>query len=1534
MHLQRPLLVPLLGTLLSVTGLSALTAAPAGAEPPAGDEPGVTLRVFPLSHDLDALCEIKAGQTPTIDELKPTIDYRTPADFASTSEPITTPEDRFLAHVIAHLTVPDDGDYDFRLTSDDGSELLIDDQVVIDHDGLHGAEPKDGTATLTAGTHDLRVNYFESTGGEQLTLEWQQPGDTEWAVVPTSVLSTPADVVRVTSPGTKQCEGQFDSPGDGLQLDSVNPGYDLVDLRPDGFEPQVSGLEWDGDDLLVLTWGGNGDNSGDVATGELYRLTGVKEATSPDDVTRTLVAEGLKEPMGIKVVEGDVYVSQKHELSRLVDGDGDGTFEATDTVATWPFDGNFHEFAFGMLYRDGSFYLNLSVSIDYGGATTNPQGSDHRGTHIKVDKDTGAVEYVAGGLRTPNGIGWGPEGEVFATDNQGAWLPANKLIHVQPGKFYNHYTTGPSGPGEFDHLQPTKPALWMPHNEIANSPSTPVTIPTGPFAGQMWISDVTYGGIQRAFLEKVDGEYQGALFRMTQGLEAGVNRLLLEDDGTIYAGGLGAGGNWGQAGKLSHGLQKLEPNGTTPFDMVSMKVIEGGFEVEYTEPLSAETLEDLATKYTFRQWTYRPTAQYGGPKIDEQSLDVTSATPSEDGRTVRVMVDGLRPDRVVYLRTPRPFTSADGEELWSTEAWYTLNSYPGYVPQPAPFGVYELEAGVLTGGANVQTEHAGYSGSGFVGGLGATGAATEVEVVVEEAGLHDLRLGYANGPHPFEGAKTISMYVNGERKQISLPSTGAWTSYSTILQRMHLREGVNTVRFSVDPGDDGSVNLDYLQVGEPDQQRYEAEEAALAGGAAIQTDHPGFSGTGYVGGYLEPGASTTFTVPAEAAGEASLTLGYANGPDPFAGTKTISLYVNDTFVKDLALPDTGAWAAWRDLTETVELAEGENTISFRYDEGDDGNVNLDYLDVGSPDVPCGPVATKDDEFDADELDTCRWSTTLNRTPGGLEVRDGALRINAQDGDLSGANVTARNVILQPAPADGTWSAETHVSIDGEDDYLQAGLVAHTTHENYGKVVVMRRPEGDWVIELGRRINGEMVYDNSAPLPDGAQQDLTLQMVSTGSALQARWSLDDGTTWETLGAGYPLTGLTEPKVGLAAYNGTGSEVGSFDYFRMGEPVAQPDTCEPITPEPGYRMLFDGTQASLDEWKMAGPGFFTREADCTLMTHGGLGLLWHPDALEGAYSLTLDWKLTADHNSGVFVGFPDPGTDPWVGVNQGHEIQIDASDDPDSTTGAIYNFQAADLEARDAALNPQGEWNSYEIQVDGDRIKVFLNDTLVNDYTDTDPARMNLPHHVGLQNHGGGEAVLFRNVQINDGTDEVPVVEPDTRIDSAPSGVVRPRAARVTFRAVGDGAEGATFECSLDGGAYQACTSPTRYTGLEDGRHVVRVRAVNEAGPDPTPALARWIVDRTGPRIRNVGPRGVVRDRTPRIRATISDRFSRVRARDVRLVVDGKRRHVRWRQGTVSFTPKNRMRPGRHHVRLVVRDALGNTSTRVWRFRIRP
>lgn len=773
----------------------ASSAAPADVPP---QEPGITLRVFDVQTPLDKLCTLKPAQTPNHDKLMPTVDWSTSEDFGGFS-------DNFVTEATGYLVAPRDGSYVFRLTSDDGSRLTIDDATVIDHDGLHGAEPKDGTVHLTAGSHPLRIDHFERDGGQQLQLSWRPPGESGFTVVPREALSTDAGVVRVTAPGRKECEAGRDTPGDGLPLTSVRPDLTLTDLRPEGFEPQVSGMDWLPDGRLAIsTWGGS-----DNVAGEVYLLDNVTGRTSRDKVTVKKVASGLREPMGIKYVDGSLYVSQKHELTRLVDRDGDDVTDAYRTVATWPYGGNFHEFAFGLLYRDGHFYVNLSVAINLGGATTVPQPAPGRGITYKVSRKTGKISPVAGGLRTPNGIGWGPGGDLFATDNQGGWLPSSKLVHIEQDRFFNHYTE-PAGP--FDDKPVTEPVLWLPQNEIGNSPSTPLLLKEGQFKGQMLIGDVTYGGLQRAYLEKVKGQYQGAVFRYTQGLEAGVNRITLGPDGAIYAGGLGADGNWGQEGKLRFGLQKLTPNGGNTFDIKTMRAVPGGFDLTYTQPVSAETAGQLAERYEAEQWRYTPTADYGGPKIAEEKLSVRSVTLSKDGRTVRLRLDGLKPDRVVHVRSPRPFTSASGETLWNTEAWYTLNAMPG--EQPPPATLYEAEEARLTGTAGINTDHTGYSGSGFVDRYATEGkVATTFDVTVPKAGAYDVNLRYSNGPDPFQGTKSLSLYANGKKiRQTELPSTGDWDIWSTRTERLRLRAGHNTVSYRYDSGDSGHVNLDLITV--------------------------------------------------------------------------------------------------------------------------------------------------------------------------------------------------------------------------------------------------------------------------------------------------------------------------------------------------------------------------------------------------------------------------------------------------------------------------------------------------------------------------------------------------------------------------------------------------------------------------------------------------------------------------------------------------------------------------------------------------
>ena len=245
------------------------------------------------------------------------------------------------------------------------------------------------------------------------------------------------------------------------------------------------------------------------------------------------------------------------------------------------------------------------------------------------------------------------------------------------------------------------------------------------------------------------------------------------------------------------------------------------------------------------------------------------------------------------------------------------------------------------------------------------------------------------------------------------------------------------------------------------------------------------------------------------------------------------------------------------------------------------------------------------------------------------------------------------------------------------------------------------------------------------------------------------SLDEGSySGGGMGADHPHVWCKTLDGGRSFYTGAGHTQESYadPAFRAhllgGLRYAAGATNADCRPETGYTTLYNGATTG---WSQAGPGAFTN-ADATLTSTGGLGLYWYSAKQFTNYSLKLDWKLAGDDNSGVFVGFP-PSTDPWSAVNNGYEVQIDATDAADRTTGAVYSFQSADLAARDAALNPPGEWNTYELLVEGERLRVFLNGTKINDFTNTDPVR-SLAGHIGLQNHGDGDDASFRNVRIKE------------------------------------------------------------------------------------------------------------------------------------------------------------------------------------------
>ena len=637
-------------------------------------ERGFWLRVWQLPRPVLRASELLPGQLPNLSQVVPRPGL--PDEIGI--------EPPFMASLEGFIAVGESGPA--RLEWNEGLRVELE---------LDGVGLEADAAELPPGLHRVQVTVLvdEAPARFDLTLGG--------APVPLESASTRAGVVRITAPGTKRVtpldwdwldlgvegaamvayfawqegwswfqrnvlgnateDGRSIVYDVGDKLPGVHPSFELATIRPESFQPKVGGMAFLPDGRLAVScW---------EPEGGVYVLDGILAgATGPVRVQR--VAQGLLEPLGLAVVDGDLVVLQKPELTRLVDHDGDGvTDEYRALSSAWGVTQNFHEFAFGLARQGDFLHGTLATAINPGGPSSPNQHLD-RGRVFRVDVEGERFEFLASGLRTPNGIGPGPGGALYVADNQGDWLPASKIVRVERGAFYGNRSVDPEGTR--DRID-TPPVLWLPQFEIGNSPTQVGTFPAGMlFEGQLLWGDVTHGGLKRGFIERVDGTEQGAAFRFTQGLEAGINRFAWGPDGALYVGGVGSTGNWNQLGKQWFGLQRLTPTATRTFEPLAVRATPDGFEVELTEPLRAG--EPLAPgDFEVVHWRYEPTAAYGGPKVDEAALEVVGAEISPDRRRVRLRVAGLEAGRVVYLALPREWRSDAGRELWTHEAWYTLN---------------------------------------------------------------------------------------------------------------------------------------------------------------------------------------------------------------------------------------------------------------------------------------------------------------------------------------------------------------------------------------------------------------------------------------------------------------------------------------------------------------------------------------------------------------------------------------------------------------------------------------------------------------------------------------------------------------------------------------------------------------------------------------------------------------------------------------------------------------------------------------------
>jgi hypothetical protein len=450
----------------------------------------------------------------------------------------------------------------------------------------------------------------------------------------------------------------------------------------------------DGKSAALCTW-----------SGDVWTVTGIDETL--EKLTWKRIASGLFQPLGLKIVDGKIYVLGRDGISRLNDLNGDGetdfyeAFNHDMAVTT-----GFHEFAFDLQTDpEGNFYFSKAGPVKSGGRGFDTVAANS-GTVMKVYKDGKTLVNYATGLRAPNGIGVGPDGQVTSGDNEGTWMPKCRLNMIKQGGFY--------GVVDLAHREekPTmydEPICWFP-KDVDNSGGGQAWVTSdrwGPFAGRLLHTSYGTCSLYLALVDQQGDHIQGGVVRFPVNFLSGIMRPRFNAvDGQLYVAGLRG---WQSSAAQDACFQRVRYTGKPANMVTGLKVTKTGLDITFTDPLEAEDAAD-PDSYEIEQWNYLWCGEYGSDDYSAKTPDfqakvmelnklrldrgknqeaietltkslskghdevkVESAKLSEDGKTVSLEIKDLKP--VMQMRIRGKLKSADGKKV-PLEIYNTINFVP------------------------------------------------------------------------------------------------------------------------------------------------------------------------------------------------------------------------------------------------------------------------------------------------------------------------------------------------------------------------------------------------------------------------------------------------------------------------------------------------------------------------------------------------------------------------------------------------------------------------------------------------------------------------------------------------------------------------------------------------------------------------------------------------------------------------------------------------------------------------------------------
>ncbi|MFO0952302.1 MAG: DUF6797 domain-containing protein [Isosphaeraceae bacterium] len=372
--------------------------------------------------------------------------------------------------------------------------------------------------------------------------------------------------------------------------------------------------------------------------GDVWKVSGVDDLSRP--LTWRRVASGLFQPLGVRLVDGKVYEGCRDQIVILRDLNGDGETDFYETFNTdHQVTEHFHEFAMDLQTdTEGNFYY--AKGARHALKALVPQ----HGTLLKVAKDGSSTEILATGFRAPNGVCLNPDGSFFMTDQEGHWIPKNRINRVVKRGFYGnmwgyHDVTDPSDSA----MKP--PVCWI-TNAFDRSPSELLWADAagpswGPLRGSLLSLSYGYGKVFVVPHETVAGQMQGGLCELPiRPFPTGVIRGRFHPASRdLYLCGMFA---WAGSRTEPGGFYRLRATGKPAHVVVGLKARRGAMELTFSDSLDPKTAAD-AGRWAVRVWSLRRSANYGSPHVGEHRLSVASSKLLDDGKTVRLELPDLTP---------------------------------------------------------------------------------------------------------------------------------------------------------------------------------------------------------------------------------------------------------------------------------------------------------------------------------------------------------------------------------------------------------------------------------------------------------------------------------------------------------------------------------------------------------------------------------------------------------------------------------------------------------------------------------------------------------------------------------------------------------------------------------------------------------------------------------------------------------------------------------------------------------------------------